>query len=123
MKYRRHNSCGQWASVDNYYIRTLLGIDSASTENEKKATKNGRGFLNKTITREHLHRAKQILASFDLVMVQEQMRSKNSSMINMFYSITGTLNRIELPRSREMTENEKEERRKKKEKRTLLQVP
>lgn len=79
LKYRRHNGCGQWVSVENYYIRQLLGVD---------IPKYGLGFLNVTLTREHLHRAKKILANFDLVLIQEKM-SKRSSMVRMFHSITG----------------------------------
>lgn len=110
LQYRRHTSCGQWTSVENYYIRTLLGIDSAVTPDERETTKYKMGFLNKTITREHLHRAKEILASFDLVMIQEQMKSKNSSMAKMFYSITGSSNGTEFPHFRETNEEDKEEK-------------
>lgn len=111
LNYRRHTSCGQWMSVDNYYIRTLLGIDSAVTPKERKSTKNGMGFFNKTITREHLHRAKEILASFDLVMIQEQMKSKDTSMVEMFYSITGMrTEKKEIPHSRGASQKELEER-------------
>jgi hypothetical protein len=87
LKYKRHNGCGQWVSVENYYIRQLLGVDMASSRSVAKTTKHGRGFLNVTLTREHLHRAKEILASFDLVLIQEQM-SEPSAMARMFHSIT-----------------------------------
>jgi hypothetical protein len=87
LRYSRHNGCGQWVSVENYYIRQLLGVDMAS-RSATRTTKYARGFLNVTLTRGHLHRAKEILASFDLVLIQEKM-SKRSAMVRMFHSITG----------------------------------
>ena len=76
-----HTGCGLWQSVENYYTRQLLGIDRGP-----------RGeFLNRTLTRSDLHRAKEILASFDLVLIQERFsgRQRDANMIRMFRSITG----------------------------------
>eukprot|EP00536_Pseudo-nitzschia_multiseries_P007836 jgi/Psemu1/287392/fgenesh1_pg.189_\ len=78
LRYVRHTGCGQWMGVDNYYIRQLLGVDRASAnENKEKLAGCSLGFLNVTLTRTHLHRAKEILASFDVVMIQEDMARKS----------------------------------------------
>ena len=91
LKYTRHNQCGQWISVENYYIRQFLGMDRASNDkNELYATKYGRGFKNITVTRDHLHQAKEILASFDLVLIQEQMMDPNyKAAVDVFYEMIG----------------------------------
>lgn len=96
LSYTRHNACGQWNSVENYYIRMLLGVDAIGRDRSKKTTKHRRGFMNVTLTRDHLHRAKEILASFDLVMIQEQMSSNSNSCSSlpsltnrMFHDLTG----------------------------------
>jgi len=89
LRYTRHNQCGQWTSVENYYIRTLLGVDSARNGEEKKLTPYGRGFLNITLTRRHLDQAKKILDNFDLIMIQEQMRQP-SNMTRMLHAIIGS---------------------------------
>jgi hypothetical protein len=88
LKYVRHNACGQWISVENYYIRMLLGVDRAMDVQGAKATKHKRGFRNVTLTTRHLHKAKEILASFDLVLIQEEMQIP-SNKTQMFYDITG----------------------------------
>jgi hypothetical protein len=88
LKYARHNACGQWSSVENYYTRILLGVDAVQDKQQKLKTKHSKGFLNVTLTRDHLHRAKEILASFDLVMIQEQMMGRSESNL-MFHDITG----------------------------------
>lgn len=76
-KLRYHSSCGQWQSVENYYTRQLLGVDRGDE----------RQFLNKTLTDDDLYRAKQILASFDLVMIQERYQS-DRDMVRIFKTIT-----------------------------------
>jgi hypothetical protein len=87
-RYVRHNGCGQWISVENYYIRMLLGVDRASDLHGAMSTKHERGFRNVTITTRHLHKAKEILASFDLVLIQEEMLAP-SNKAQMFYEMTG----------------------------------
>lgn len=76
---KQHTACGQWQSVENYYTRQLLGIDRGDDL----------VFLNKTLTVNDLHRAKEILASFDLVMIQERYQS-DAAMARMFQTITAT---------------------------------
>jgi hypothetical protein len=88
LEYVRHNACGQWVSVENYYTRILLGVDAVQTKQDKFRTKYSRGFWNATLTRDHLHRAKEILASFDLVMIQEKMMGRSQSNL-MFHDLTG----------------------------------
>jgi hypothetical protein len=106
LKYLKHSACGQWVSVENYYIRQLLGIDRA-TKNQKKGTNDESGFLNNTLTRSHLHQAKEILASFDLIMIQEQMRSTHSDMIRMFRSIIGATSADSMKEVRKGKERDK----------------
>jgi hypothetical protein len=97
---RPHHGCGLWQSVENYYIRQLIGVDRGM---------NGK-FLNRTLTRDDLHRAKEVLASFDLVMIQEHFSGSNHDpdMIQMFRAITGAANRAipssNMPHSREGVE-------------------
>ena len=112
LSYFRHNACGQWISVENYYIRQLLGIDRATTTmmtTQETAEKrlSGRGFRNVTLTRQHLKRAKEILASFDLVLIQEQMLANDSDMLRMFHSIIGTNEENELKQIRKGEERER----------------
>lgn len=80
-KLRKHSGCGLWQSVENYYTRQFLGVDRGRDGS----------FLNVTLTRDDLHRAKQVLASFDLVMIQERFsgKQKNNNMVRMFRTITG----------------------------------
>jgi Sulfotransferase family len=87
-KYVRHNGCGQWVSVENYYTRMLLGVDRAKNRVAAQSTLHKRGFRNVTLTLRHLERAKQILASFDVVVIQEEMM-KPSNKTQMFFEITG----------------------------------
>jgi Sulfotransferase family len=87
---RRHAACGQWMSVSDYYIRMLLGIDRVTNKDppaERRATKYRRGFRNVTLTRYHLHRAKEVLASFDLVLIVEHLQRQD--LATMFQTITG----------------------------------
>lgn len=87
------SGCGQWQSVENYYIRQLIGVDRG---------RNGE-FLNHTLTREDLHRAKEVLASFDLVLIQERFSGSqhDPEMIQMFRTITGAPVITSMPHSRE----------------------
>jgi len=83
-KLRPHTACGQWQSVENYYTRQLLGVDRGDDND----TTHSLAFLNKTLTVNDLHRAKQILASFDLVLIQERYQI-DFDMIRMFQTISG----------------------------------
>lgn len=86
--YVRHSGCGQWVSVENYYTRMLLGIDRARGPAGARATLHQRGFRNVTLDARHLQRAKQILASFDVILIQEEM-STPSNKTRMFHEVTG----------------------------------
>jgi hypothetical protein len=94
---RPHHGCGLWQSVENYYIRQLIGVDRGM---------NGK-FLNRTLTRDDLYRAKEVLASFDLVMIQERFSGSNHDreMVQMFRAITGGADQAvpnsNMPHSRE----------------------
>ncbi|KAG7347902.1 sulfotransferase family protein [Nitzschia inconspicua] len=88
LRYVRHNGCGQWVSVENYYTRILLGVDRARDEEQAKSTLHQRGFRNVTLTSRHLLKAKQILASFDVILIQEEM-IQPSEKIKMFFEMTG----------------------------------
>jgi hypothetical protein len=96
-KLRPHHGCGLWQSVENYYIRQLIGVDRGM---------NGK-FLNRTLTKDDLHRAKEVLASFDLVMIQERFSGSNHDpeMVQMFRAITGASNQTvpgsNMPHSRQ----------------------
>jgi hypothetical protein len=84
----------------------MLGVDRARNNEEKTKTAHGRGFLNRTLTREDLARAKDVLASFDLIVVPEQL-SDIPDMARMFRSITGAKISDTLPRARKGQEREK----------------
>mmetsp|Transcript_8865 Transcript_8865/g.21664 ORF Transcript_8865/g.21664 Transcript_8865/m.21664 type:complete len:537 (+) Transcript_8865:150-1760(+) len=91
LQYTAHTGCGQWTGVENYYIRQLLTVDRASDkEGNEPTARVCKGFRNVTLTRTHLHQAKQILASFDVVLIQEDM-AKESWATSMFFD-TVTLN-------------------------------
>ena len=67
------SGCGIWQSVDNHYIRLLVGVDRPQTTREVMASTKTRGYLNTMLTQDHLEQAKQILDSFDLVLIREQL--------------------------------------------------
>lgn len=84
-----HNNCGQWQSVENYYIRQLLGVDRKMMKDRKLTWHDDCGhFSNVTITRDHLEKAKRVLAAFDLVVDIEAL-GKDSELGLMLHEITG----------------------------------
>ena len=84
-----HNNCGQWQSVENYYIRQLLGVDRKIMKDKKVAWHDDNGhFNNVTITRDHLEKAKRVLAAFDLVVDIEAL-GKDPELGLMLHEITG----------------------------------
>jgi hypothetical protein len=87
-----HSNCGQYQSVENYYIRQLLGVDRNQDVNPKagqgcKADRYGH-FLNVTLTEEHLEMAKDVLAAFDLVIILEDLET-NEELNKMIHEFTG----------------------------------
>ena len=84
-----HNSCGQWQSVDNYYIRQLLGVDREIDPTKEMAWMDfGAHFKNVTLTRDHLELAKEVLASFDLVVDLENL-GMGKDMARMLHALSG----------------------------------
>ena len=92
---RRHVSCTSMCGTDmsnykifpaspdaifNAFITTAFATRFARCSFVRKHTKHHRGFLNTTLTRADLERAKLILASFDLVLITEQMSSNPDMM-------------------------------------------
>jgi len=86
LKLTYHNNCGQWQSVENYYIRQLLAVDRMRDKN--LALRDDEYFNNVTITRDHLEKAKRVLAAFDLVVDIEEL-GKDPELELMLYEITG----------------------------------
>ena len=91
-----HNNCGIWQGVDNYYIRQFLGIDrDVSRKRIPRKRKDGRfhdfdilpKYRNISVTRSHLELAKKVLASFDLVVVLEDL-DNNVDLQRMLFEIT-----------------------------------
>lgn len=87
-----HSNCGQYQSVENYYIRQLLGVDrnqdiNPKGENGCKTDKYGL-FRNVTLTEEHLEMAKDVLAAFDLVIILEDLKT-DDTLNKMIHELTG----------------------------------
>ncbi len=98
-----HSNCGQWQSVENYYIRQLTGVDRYTTSagadtsdnisvsfhkiSDRYGDLNGI-FRNVTLDRSHLELAKDVLAGFDLVIILEQL-NKNEELRQMVFELTG----------------------------------
>lgn len=91
-----HNNCGIWQGVDNYYIRQFLGIDrDVRRKRVPRKRSDGRfhdfdilpNYRNATVTQSHLELAKSVLASFDLVVILEELDT-NKEMQRMLFEIT-----------------------------------
>lgn len=87
-----HSNCGQYQSVENYYIRQLLGVDRNQDLNPKdedgcKVDMYGH-FRNVTLTEEHLELAKDVLAAFDLVIILEDLKT-DEDLNEMIHELTG----------------------------------
>jgi len=107
-----HNNCGQWQSVENYYIRQLLAVDrNVSLKIPRIADYPPIDiygtFANKTLTREDLELAKEVLAGFDLVVIIERA-ADDKDMVRMMHALLGNnVRRKDLPVHRSGSEREK----------------